>query len=145
MASVQSIIIRHEKKQDPVRVMEVQITSSGVEGDHSERRKSARQVTLIGGNHLSTVAAHTGFQGDAHLASRRNILIDELPDGDLSGKVIQLGDEVILEIIKYCTPCFRMEENFGDGAIKAFGYRAGWIAKVIREGRVAVGNKFLVR
>ena len=145
MASIQSIIIRREKKQEPVRVTEVQITSSGVEGDHSERRKSARQVTLIGGNHLATVAANTGFQGDVHLASRRNILIDELPDGDLSGKVIQLGDEVILEIIKYCTPCFRMDENFGEGAIRAFDERAGWIAKVIREGRVAVGDKFEVR
>ncbi len=124
---------------------EVQITKSGVAGDHSERRKSARQVTLIGGNHLATVAAIVDFQGDAHLASRRNILIDELPDGDMKGKMVSLGDEVILEIIGYCTPCFRMEENFGQGAIEALNEKAGWIAKVLQEGPVVVGDKFEVR
>ncbi|MDQ3017601.1 MAG: MOSC domain-containing protein [Bacteroidota bacterium] len=142
MASVRSIIIRPAKKADPLHVTEVRITVKGIDGDHSERRGSARQVTLIGFNHLATVSDLVGFQGNAHVACRRNIMIDSLPDGDLKGKRICLGDEVILEIIKYCTPCFRMDENFGEGAIQAFDEKAGWIAKVIQEGMVAIGDKF---
>lgn len=126
-----------------MHVQRVLITSDGVDGDHSERRKSKRQVTLIGKNHLAEMAAIVGFQGDVHLASRRNIMIEQLPDGDLKGKTFKLGDKVVLEIISYCTPCERMNENFGEGAIEALDGRAGWIAKVITEGKIEVGDPFI--
>jgi MOSC domain-containing protein YiiM len=86
------------------------------------------------------VAASVGFQGDAHIASRRNICVDTLPDGDLVGKKVSLGDDVLLEITCYCNPCKRMNENFGDGAVDAFDNKAGWGAIVLREGAVQVGD-----
>ncbi|MEP6794217.1 MAG: MOSC domain-containing protein [Saprospiraceae bacterium] len=68
-----------------------------------------------------------------------------MPKEDLKGKHIALGDDVIIEITGYCTPCSRMEENFGKGAIDAFSQRAGWVARVISEGSITTGDiiKFL--
>lgn len=145
MSSIQSIIIRPERKSIPLHVNDAEITSVGIAGDHYAKEDGLRQVTLIAADGLAKVAAAVGFQGDAHLACRRNIMIDALPDEDLKGKQVALGDEVILEITGYCAPCSRMEENFGEGAINAFSKRAGWVAKVIRTGSITVGDKFSLK
>ena len=145
MASVQSIIIRPERKAPPVRVEHAEITNLGIKGDHYAKEDGMRQVTLIASDDLAEVAATVGFQGDAHIASRRNIMVDSLPDENLKGKIIGIGDHVLLEITGYCTPCFRMEENFGNGAIDAFSKRAGWVARVIESGSISVGDKFFMK
>jgi MOSC domain-containing protein YiiM len=140
MRSIQSIIIRPEKKGVPQRINEAKIHIGGIDGDHYAKPEGHRQVTLIAASDLATVAASVGFQGDAHIASRRNICVDTLPDGDLVGKKVSLGDDVLLEITCYCNPCKRMNENFGDGAVDAFDNKAGWGAIVLREGAVQVGD-----
>ena len=145
MASIQSIVIRPERKAPPVKVTHAEITVAGIKGDHYAKEEGLRQVTLIAEDDLATVATTVGFQGDAHLACRRNILIDTLPDVDLKGKIVGLGDEVLLEITGYCNPCFRMEENFGTGAINAFSKKAGWVARVIKNGSISVGDIFFVK
>lgn len=140
MAVVQSIIIRPEKKGTPKRISAAEIVVGGIEGDHYKKPEGHRQVTLIAASDLTTVAASVGFDGDAHIASRRNICVDTLPDEDLVGKKISLGNEVVLEVTCYCAPCNRMDENFGNGAVKAFEKKAGWGAVVIREGHITVGD-----
>jgi len=91
---------------------------------------------------LAEMAATIDFHGDVHMACRRNIMIDTLPHEDLKGKHVVLGEDVILEITGYCSPCSRMEENFGEGAIAAFSDKAGWVAKVISEGSISIGDDF---
>ena len=145
MPTIESIIIRPQKKLPPVHVEVAEITSSGIAGDHYAKPEGSRQVTLIARDDVAEVAAIVGFQGDAHLACRRNIMVDTFPTGDLKGKIVGLGDEVILEITGYCAPCKRMEENLGEGAIDAFDHRGGWTAKVIKDGRISVGDKFFVK
>lgn len=140
MGSIQSIIIRPEKKGVPHRINEAKIRVGGIDGDHYAKPEGHRQVTLIAASALATVAASVGFHGDAHIACRRNICVDALPEGDLVGKKVRLGDEVELEITCYCAPCKRMNENFGDGAVDAFENKAGWGAVVLREGEVEVGD-----
>jgi len=144
MGAIQSIIIRPEKKGEPRHIQEANIIIGGISGDHYNKPEGHRQVTLIAGDALSTVSANVGFQGDAHLACRRNICVDVLPDGDLTGQQIALGQEVVIEITCYCNPCNRMNENFGDGAVHAFDHKAGWGAKVIHEGIIRVGDPFRV-
>src|SRR5688500_3515315 len=143
--SIESIIIRPERKADPLHVKTIRITNKGIEGDHYSKEDGSRQVSLIAADDLAEVAASTGFQGDVHLACRRNIMLTTLPEENLKGKIIQLGEEVILEITGYCTPCFRMDENFGEGAISAFAKRAGWVARVIETGSISVGDKFSLK
>ena len=144
MSSVKSILIRPGKKADPLHVTSINITQKGIEGDHYNKEDGKRQVTLIGADGLAEMAALVGFPGDAHLACRRNILIEKLPEGDLKGKQVGLGDKVLLEITGYCNPCFRMDENFGEGAIAAFDKRAGWTARVIEGGQVSLGDPFFL-
>ena len=145
MSSVKSILIRPEKKADPLHVTRINITTNGIEGDHYNKEDGKRQVTLIAADGLAAMAAIVGYQGDAHLACRRNIMIETLPEGDLKGKMIRLGDKVLLEITGYCHPCFRMDENFGEGAIVAFDKRAGWTARVIEGGHVGIGDPFFLK
>lgn len=142
MASVQSIIIRPEKRGPVHHIDAVQIRHGGIEGDHYAKPDGHRHITLIAADALSTVAATIGFQGDAHTACRRNICVDTLPAGNLTGHKIQFGEQAIIEITGYCTPCQRMNENFGDGAVQAFGsLHAGWTARVIREGFIRKGDQ----
>ena len=96
------------------------ITTTGIEGDHYNKENGSRQVTLIAKDDLAEVSAVIGFQGDAHAASRRNIMIGSFPDVNMKGKFVGVGKHVLLEITGYCTPCFRMDENFGEVAIAAF-------------------------
>lgn len=144
MGIVKSILIRPEKKAEPQHLTVAHIHTSGVEGDHYIRPESRRHVTLIAEDDLAEVAASIGFHGDAHGACRRNICVDTFPSDDMKGKRVALGDEVILEITGYCTPCQRMDDNFGPGAILALQKKAGWVAIVIEEGDVRVGDAFRV-
>jgi MOSC domain-containing protein YiiM len=70
--------------------------------------------------------------------------VDSFPEENMEGKRIALGDQVVLEITCYCTPCSRMNENLGDGAVQAFENAAGWGAIVIEEGNIKVGDEFRV-
>ena len=144
MGAVQSIVIRPEKRGATKHISSAKIFVGGIEGDHYFKPESGRQVTLVAKDDLATVSANVGFNGDPHAACRRNICVDALPAGDLVGKRVALGDEVILEITCYCHPCNRMDENFGKGAIQAFDKKAGWGAKVIHEGDVRIGDVFKV-
>lgn len=142
MGSIQSILIRPERKGVTLRKEVAEIHASGIVGEHELKPDSKRHVTLISAEALAEVAATVGFQGDAHAASRRNICVDTLPDEDLVGRKISLGENVILEIVCYCTPCKRMDENFGQGAVDAFEKKAGWGARVIQPGEISVGDDF---
>ena len=142
MAYIESILIRPERKAEPMQITDATIHASGIKGDHALKPESKRHVTLISAAALAEVAASVGFYGDAHTASRRNVCVDTLPDEDLIGRRISLGDDVILEITCYCDPCNRMDENFGSGAIQAFEKKAGWGARVITPGEISVGDDF---
>src|SRR5262245_6487789 len=131
MGIVKSIVIRPEKKGPPMILTSARIHEAGIEGDHFVRPETRRSVTLVAADDLAEVAASIGFEGDPHAACRRNICVDSFPDENMEGKVVALGDEVILEITCYCTPCKRMDDNLGDGAVQAFDQKAGWGAIVI--------------
>ena len=142
MSAVQSIIIRPEKRRVPQHIDEAILLDGGIAGDHYANPEGHRHITLVAADALATVSATVGFQGDAHLACRRNICVDTLPEGDLVGRKIAFGNDVVIEVTRYCTPCSRMNENFGDGAIDAFANRAGWCAKIIHQGKIKVGDPF---
>jgi MOSC domain-containing protein YiiM len=144
MGAIQSIIIRPEKRGEPKQIHEAQIQVGGIAGDHYAKPDGHRHITLVAADALATVAATVGFHGDVHSACRRNICVDSFPEGDLVGRQIILGNDVVVEITCYCNPCKRMNENFGEGAVQAFDQKAGWGAKVIREGKISVGDPFRV-
>lgn len=144
MSVVRSIIIRPEKRGEPKHLFHAVIQPYGVAGDHRTRAESKRAVTLVSEAELTEAAAVIGFHGDVHAASRRNILVDAFPFRDMHGRQVAIGRDVILEVTNYCTPCKRMDDNMGSGAIQALDHRAGWTAIVIREGEISIGDDFRV-
>jgi MOSC domain-containing protein YiiM len=52
---------------------------------------------------------------------------------------LRLGDEVLLEITKPCSPCSRMEE-IRPGLLKGIAGKRGMLARVVRGGTVHVGD-----
>lgn len=144
MGSIKSIVIRPERKGLPLHLTIAHIHAEGITGDHFVQPERKRAVTLVAADDLAEVAANIGFQGDAHGACRRNICVDSLPEENMVGKRVALGDHVILEVTCYCAPCKRMDENLGQGAIEAFDQKAGWGAIVIEGGDIKVGDPFHV-
>ncbi len=144
MGIVQSIIIRPKKKEAPLPVVEANVLKTGIHGDHHFKPFSKRTVTIISSESLVEVAATVGFKGNPHIACRRNICVDTLPNENMIGKKISIGNDVLLEVTCYCAPCYRMDENLGEGALQALHEKAGWGAIVLREGVIKNGDQFQV-
>jgi MOSC domain-containing protein YiiM len=112
----------------------------GVVGDRYSRLEGARQVTLIGEENLQAVAA---FMGQDMLIKpellRRNIVVQGVNLLALKGHRFRVG-QALLETSGECHPCSRMEETLGVGGYNAVRGQGGITARVIEDGRVALGD-----
>lgn len=117
------------------------VAGLGLVGDHRMKKTpgSARQVTLISCEYIEAIMRHTGHAHIDPSLLRRNLVISGMNMNLLRYQQLQVG-EVILETSALCHPCSRMDEVLGAGGAAAmFGY-GGLCAKVVRGGRLAVGD-----
>lgn len=70
---------------------------------------------------------------------RRNLVISGLNLNALRGRRITVG-LVEFEVTGPCAPCSRMEEALGAGGYTAMRGHGGWCARVIRPGKIALGD-----
>lgn len=137
---VEWMSIRPERRSPVQPVTEVVISeSSGLEGDHYGAKGGKRQVTLIQAEHLDAVASILKKDKIDPGLTRRNIVISGINLLAFADQQFQIG-EAILEMTGLCHPCTRMEEYFGPGGYNAMRGHGGITARVIRGGKVKVGD-----
>jgi len=132
--------LRPERRKQMTIVPAADLRASrGILGDRYQSGGS-RQVTLIGAENLGAIAAFLGH--DAPIAPelvRRNIVVAGLNLLALKERRFRIG-EALLETTGECHPCSRMEEILGVGGYNAMRGQGGITAKVIEDGRVAIGD-----
>jgi MOSC domain-containing protein YiiM len=113
------------------------VQGSGLSGDHYSG-SGKREVTLIQAEHLQAVSSILKKEIDPAL-TRRNIVVSGVNLLAFNGMQFQIGDAV-LEMTGPCEPCSRMEENFGPGGYNAMRGHGGITAKIIRGGKIRIGD-----
>jgi MOSC domain-containing protein YiiM len=137
--------LRSERRGEVVVVEQAEaVVDMGLMGDHRMKKTpgSARQVTLISREYIESICRHTGHRAIDPRLLRRNLVISGMNMNLLRYQRLQIG-EVILETNALCHPCSRMDEALGVGGTAAmFGY-GGLCARIIRGGKLAVGDSVI--
>lgn len=117
---------------------------TGLEGDHyAGKPGSKRQVTLLQAEHLAAVASFLGQETVDPLLLRRNIIVRGINLLALKDKRFTIG-EAEFEYSGECHPCSRMEQNLGPGGYNSLRQHGGILARVVREGRICIGDEVVV-
>ena len=117
---------------------------TGLEGDrYRGNADSKRQVTLIQAEHIAAVASFLGKTEIEPSLLRRNIVVKGINLYALKNQQIQIG-EAVLEMTGLCHPCSRMEAALGQGGYNAMRGHGGITTRVIKEGKIKVGDSVTV-
>lgn len=140
VGKVEWIGIRAERRGvvEPVQEIEVDV-EGGLFGDHYSKNGGNRQITLIQSEHIEAMEKMLSCQVDPG-ALRRNIVISGINLLAFTDRKFSMG-EVVLEMTGHCYPCSRIEENVGPGAYNAMRGHGGITARVIRGGKLRVGDE----
>lgn len=128
-------------RREPMQSVEQVLASpqNGLAGDRYQGRSGDRQVTLIQAEHLAVIASCLGIASVPPDHLRRNIVVRGINLLALKDKVVRIGAAEI-EVTGPCQPCSRMEEVLGSGGYNAVRGHGGVTARVITEGRIAIGD-----
>lgn len=142
------------------------LAGQGLLGDRSVRGTSAaaaaggkRQVTLLQAEHLPAIAALAGITRPLDpLSLRRNLVVSGLnllaaralfKDQPMLLCIGRPGandaERVLLQITGPCEPCSKMEALLGRGGYNALRGHGGVAARVLRGGRLQVGDSVVCR
>lgn len=144
-------IARHGRKYGPVETLaSVALRrDGGVFGDFASAVASAkvlrkRQVSLIERAGWDAALTELGESLDwCH--SRRNLLLDGIALPRTVGTRLQIGAELTIEITGECTPCRRMDALLpGLNQAMKPDWRGGFVARIERDGVVAVGDEIRI-
>ncbi len=112
----------------------------GLEGDRFMARSSTRrEVTLIQGEHLDTVASLMHRDTLDPGLIRRNIVVRQINLLALKNRSFSIGG-VVLEGTGLAHPCSRMEENLGPGGYNAMRGHGGITARIVSGGCIALDD-----
>ena len=115
------------------------IAGKGLLGDRYASASGKRGITLIQAEHLPAIAALAGLEALSPATLRRNLVVAGLPLIALKGRRFRIG-EAEFEGTGPCDPCSRMEAALGPGGYNAMRGHGGLCARILRGGRIAVGD-----
>jgi len=141
-------IARHAEPKGPMETLDrVSVTAAeGVHGDYRGARASLkperkRQVSLIEADGVAAAIAEAGAAVQWS-DCRRNLLVEGLRLPREEGARVQVGATLVVEITGECDPCERMDAlHEGLRATLTPDWRAGFLARVIEDGEIAVGDE----
>jgi MOSC domain-containing protein YiiM len=121
------------------------IASLGLEGDHRMEKTpgSARQVTLISEEFIGQIAHFLRRSSIDPGQLRRNLVVSGINLHALRYQQFFVG-EAIFEATALCHPCSRMEAALGKGGVAAMIGHGGLCAKILKSGRIALGDEVRV-
>ncbi len=113
------------------------VPNLGVRGDRHALPDSSRQVLLVEQEDLEQLQLLPG-------QVKENITTKGLALASLKyGSRLRIGQSVVLEITKPCSPCSRMEE-LRAGLRKEIAGRRGMLARVVQGGAVSQGDAIII-
>jgi MOSC domain-containing protein YiiM len=116
----------------------------GIVGDRYARRRGYwsdprwpdQEVTLIEAETAAALQIEAGYL-------RRNLVTQDIDLAALIGVSFQIGEAELLGV-RPCDPCRHLEELTRSGVAVALAGRGGLRAKVLRGGRVALGDAIMI-
>ena len=141
-------IARHDRPFGPMETLaNVRVTlAEGVHGDFRGARASLkpnrkRQVSLIEAECVTAAFAESGALLDWS-DCRRNLLVSGVRLPRVPGAKVAVGAALVVEITDECEPCERMDAlHEGLRAALTPDWRGGFLARVIEDGEIAVGDE----
>lgn len=115
------------------------VAGKGLLGDRYASASGKRGITLIQAEHLPAIAALAGLEAVSPATLRRNLVVAGLPLVALKGRRFSIG-EAEFEGTAPCDPCSRMEAALGPGGYNAMRGHGGLCARILKGGRIAVGD-----
>jgi MOSC domain-containing protein YiiM len=112
-------------------------TARGIVGDRYHGSKH-RQVTVQSASQLAEAASALGIPVLPE-GTRRNVTVSAGDVPSAPGSRITLGD-VQLEVVRVAAPCRILDDEIAPGAAAALRRRAGSVCRVLRGGRIRVGD-----
>ncbi len=151
---LEAIFLRPARGQPALRAQACEaVEGLGLLGDRSTagRGGGRRQITLLQAEHLPVVAALLRRPDIDAALLRRNVVISGL--NLIAARSlfrerplhVLLGPEVVLEVTGPCEPCSRMEQCLGSGAYNALRGHGGMTGRVLRGGRLFLGQEVRCR
>ncbi|WP_458095071.1 MOSC domain-containing protein [Roseomonas sp. WA12] len=129
-------------RREPMDVVEEALAEpgQGLRGDRfSSTRNGTRQVTLISGEHLRSIAAYLSLEEVSPHRLRRNLVTSGINLSALKHRRFRIG-AALLEYSGECHPCTRMDEELGQGGYNAVRGHGGITARVLEGGPIRVGD-----
>lgn len=137
IGSLRGLYSRIGKEPAPRLLSHTEVLADyGLIGDRHACPHSPRQLLIAGDD------AYQRFDlCDAAL--RENLRVDFPTEHLRSGDLIRIGREAVLWLTFQCEPCNSLERRC-PGAIKSIGQRRGMLARVLRSGKLQVGDQISV-
>lgn len=109
-------------------------------GTYSAKPEEGRQITLFEAETLEALKRDHGINLLPD-QTRRNVITRGVPLNHLVGQKLRIGEDVVVEGMRYCAPCQYLEDLLGlPSLFKALINRGGLNCRILEGGTIGIGD-----